>query len=211
MDDTPHPLSPDNAETPHLLSSMDDIVTRLRRWPCDDIDNIYDIKDDAIAEIERLRKEVDIKGYRLDDALDEIALLKEERDRWQAEAAGISQDISNAEDEIERLRDELADWQRTVRALEEENKRLQRENTRAHLDLLVAHSEILGLYDHQADGAVSDQRRSSIFSNEELITLSEVVDALRKRSTSWTDGCCDDSYLDTVAANALDCVVKRFE
>lgn len=35
--------------------AVDDIVERLRRWPCDDIDNIYDIKDKAADEIERLR------------------------------------------------------------------------------------------------------------------------------------------------------------
>ena len=199
---------------------MDDIVERLRDF-AEIVEKSKgtaamvmlsgDVFVEAAEEIKRARQEVDVKGSRLDDALEEIALLKEERDRWQAEAAGISQDISNTEDEIERLRDELTDWQRTVGALEEENTRLQRENTRAHLKLLVAHSELLGLYDYPAYSDVLNQRRSSIFSNAELITLSEVVDALRKRSTSWTDGYCDDSYLDTVAANALDSVVKRLE
>ncbi len=34
----------------------------------------------------------------------EIKRLTDERNEWQATAAGLSQDISNAEDEIERLR-----------------------------------------------------------------------------------------------------------
>jgi chromosome segregation ATPase len=37
-------------------------------------------------------------------AADEIERLTKQRDEWQATAAGLSQDISNAEDEIERLR-----------------------------------------------------------------------------------------------------------
>ena len=55
----------------------DDIVEQLRCWPRD-IYNIIDLKDDAADEIERLRKEVDIKGSRLDDALDEIERLRRE-------------------------------------------------------------------------------------------------------------------------------------
>jgi hypothetical protein len=53
---------------------VDDIVERLR-------DTAYetDVCWEAAAEIERLRKEVDIKGIRLDDALDEIELLHEAR------------------------------------------------------------------------------------------------------------------------------------
>ncbi len=46
------------------------------------------------------------------DAADEIERLREQSDGWQATAAGLSEDISNAEDEIERLRaagDELAE------------------------------------------------------------------------------------------------------
>jgi hypothetical protein len=37
-------------------------------------------------------------------AADEIERLREQSDGWQATAAGLSEDISNAEDEIERLR-----------------------------------------------------------------------------------------------------------
>jgi hypothetical protein len=33
--------------------------------------------------------------------------MREQSDGWQATAAGLSEDISNAEDEIERLRAEL--------------------------------------------------------------------------------------------------------
>jgi hypothetical protein len=60
----------------------DDIVTRLRCaystdgcaedvWPCEQCTFCA-----ARAEIERLRAEVDLKGYRLDDALDEIERLR---------------------------------------------------------------------------------------------------------------------------------------
>ena len=50
---------------------MDDIVERLMAI------NHADAAD-AADEIERLRKEVDIKGSRLDDALDEIERLRTE-------------------------------------------------------------------------------------------------------------------------------------
>lgn len=45
----------------------------------------------------------------LRDAQAEIERLTKERNGWQATAAGLSQDISNAEDGIERLTAELAD------------------------------------------------------------------------------------------------------
>jgi 3-hydroxyisobutyrate dehydrogenase-like beta-hydroxyacid dehydrogenase len=37
-------------------------------------------------------------------AADEIERMRESSNRWQATAAGLSEDIGNAEDEIERLR-----------------------------------------------------------------------------------------------------------
>jgi len=39
--------------------------------------------------------------------IEEIELLREQANRWQATAAGLSQDISNAEDEIESLKNFL--------------------------------------------------------------------------------------------------------
>jgi len=45
-----------------------------------------------------------LSGSLFDDAADEIERLTTQRDQWQAKAAGISQDISNAEDELEDAR-----------------------------------------------------------------------------------------------------------
>lgn len=103
MDDhTPHLLGVDNSQTPHLLGG--DIVDRLTTlfWAMKDAGRPLDKNTvaDAIAEIERLQG-------------------------WQATAAGLSQDISNAEDEIERL-------QVQVRG--------------QAFELMIAHSEAAGLY-----------------------------------------------------------------
>jgi hypothetical protein len=43
------------------------------------------------------------------EVIAEIEELRKERDGWQAEAGGISEDLSNAEDEIERLQEEIND------------------------------------------------------------------------------------------------------
>jgi len=40
-------------------------------------------------------------------AADEIERLREQSDGWQATAAGLSEDIGNAEDEIERLQHQM--------------------------------------------------------------------------------------------------------
>lgn len=175
-------------KTPPVLSGTDDIMTRLSG-----LHHPYAA-----------------------DAADEIERLTTSRDGWQATAAGLIEDIGNAEDEIERLRDELADWQRTVKAHEEENERLRRENKRAHLGLLVAHSELLGLYDEKPNSGVSDQMRTfaedfNILSDAELQTLFDIVLALRERSKSWAEGCDDDSALDVAAVNALDAVIQRLK
>jgi len=45
-----------------------------------------------------------LSGSLFDEAADEIERLTTQRDQWQATAAGISQDISNAEDELEDAR-----------------------------------------------------------------------------------------------------------
>lgn len=77
---------------------MDDIVTQLGRTKLMQDADIETLCDQAADEIERLRKENDIKNYRLDDAVEQI-------------------------------------------------KKLQHQNTRLHLDLMIAYSEIAGLYD----------------------------------------------------------------
>lgn len=96
MDDhTPHLLSPDNAQTPHLLVG-DDIVEDLLAFA--EIIN----KSKGIACVQML------DGSIFEEAAQEIQRLRVERDGWQAEAAGLYVDISNAEDEKlsgkERLR-----------------------------------------------------------------------------------------------------------
>jgi predicted nucleic acid-binding Zn-ribbon protein len=65
-----------------------DIVERLRHvaWLAEEGSKVTDMAATAANEIERLTNE---------------------RNGWQATAAGLSQDISNAEDEIERLRAEV--------------------------------------------------------------------------------------------------------
>jgi uncharacterized small protein (DUF1192 family) len=74
----------------------DDIVTRpccdVRPCGCADARTVID---HLHAEIERLTKQ---------------------RDEWQATAAGLSQDISNAEDEIERLRGLIIEWDNAEQA-----------------------------------------------------------------------------------------------
>ena len=64
---------------------MDDIVERLREEEYVCCGEHYErdaycrscvLHAEAADEIERLRKEVDLKGYRLDDALDEIKRLR---------------------------------------------------------------------------------------------------------------------------------------
>ena len=60
------------------------------------------------------------------EAADEIERLTKQRDEWQATAAGLSQDISNAEDEIERLRSKMEQWRN--RAFSEKFERLKRED-----------------------------------------------------------------------------------
>jgi hypothetical protein len=42
------------------------------------------------------------------DVIEHIEALEKRANEWQATAAGLSQDISNAEDEIEQLREKLA-------------------------------------------------------------------------------------------------------
>ena len=51
MADTPHPLSPDNLETPHMLSSVDDIVTRLRDHSHTLVSDCECIRCEAAAEV----------------------------------------------------------------------------------------------------------------------------------------------------------------
>jgi hypothetical protein len=61
--------------------------------------------------VERLRGHIDsmcMNNIVCGDAADEIERLTKERDGWQATAAGLAQDISNADDEIERLRAEAS-------------------------------------------------------------------------------------------------------
>lgn len=62
----------------------DDIITRISCYVTNEEPMPVELVIDIIEEIERLRKE---------------------RNQWQAAAAGLSQDISNAEDEIEQLND----------------------------------------------------------------------------------------------------------
>ena len=87
MDNTPHLLSNETARTPLPLSRVDDIkhdpdplITSLRNMA--QRGNVFEWEaatfNEAADEIERTRKEVDLKGYRLDDALDEIERLRAE-------------------------------------------------------------------------------------------------------------------------------------
>lgn len=81
------------------------------------------------------------------DIISEITRLEEERNMWQSTAAGLSQDISNAEDEIERLHqkeeDILAGIQLVVKGSnagrDEEIERLKTkiENLQAHIQWLT--------------------------------------------------------------------------
>lgn len=59
-----------------------------------------------------------------DTLIDELRRLRAERDGWQATAAGISQDISNAEDEIELLREQVAYRDTTIAGQRAEIERL---------------------------------------------------------------------------------------
>ena len=71
----------------------DDIVTRLRQMQHEAESKWPDPSDPPLT----------VAG----EAADEIQRLRESSNRWQATAAGLSEDIGNAEDEIERLREEL--------------------------------------------------------------------------------------------------------
>lgn len=90
---------------------MDDIVTRLRH-----------AEENGICEWQVLI-----------EAADEIERLVQERNRWQATAAGITQDLSNCEDKFEELKEEI--------------NTLKKINQSLHLDLMIAYSENIGLYD----------------------------------------------------------------
>jgi HAMP domain-containing protein len=83
--------------------SNDDIVNQLLPYVVNEMRMPAGFTITVIEEIERMQAEIE--------------RLTKERYGWQATAAGLSQDISNAEDEIERLRAqvermraELARW-----------------------------------------------------------------------------------------------------
>jgi hypothetical protein len=108
MDDTtPHPLVGDDDQTPHLLGG-DDIIDRLTTL-------FFKMKDAGRPQDKNT----------IADAIQEIKKLLEQSNRWQATAAGLSQDISNAEDDIERLQEQVQS---------------------KSIELLIAQSENLGLY-----------------------------------------------------------------
>ena len=113
MTDAPHPLSPDNAKTPHLLSSANDIVERLMAI------NHADACD-AADEIEELRQAIldacRILGMRVNDDImplahtDFAALIVKEAVR----------STSQNQDEIERLQDSEDHAAAKIEALREQ-------------------------------------------------------------------------------------------
>ncbi len=75
--------------------SNDDIVNQLLPYVVNEMRMPAGLTITVIEEIERMQAEIE--------------RLTKERYGWQATAAGLSQDISNAEDEIERLRAQVAE------------------------------------------------------------------------------------------------------
>jgi hypothetical protein len=88
------------------LGSVDCNVSDPKSLIRDPTDLLQELRDFAyiIDETKGSAVVTMLEGKIFNDAADEIERITEESNRWQASAAGLSQDISNAEDQIEQLR-----------------------------------------------------------------------------------------------------------
>jgi hypothetical protein len=90
--ENPENINPNIIDLDFSVSESDNILQNLR-------DFAYIINESKGSAVVTM-----LEGFIFDEAADEIEQLTQERNHWQSSAAGLSQDISNAEDEIELLK-----------------------------------------------------------------------------------------------------------